>query len=92
MTKNRQFNIYSMLPFLKQKPVAAGIMTIERKPDAPDEGHEEDHGLMSAARDLASAMEVKDYKGMAAAIKAAFEILDSEPHEEGPHTNEEPKE
>lgn len=76
-----------MLPFLKSKPQVAGIMTIERKPDESAES-QEDSGLMSAAKDLLSAIESKDHKAIAMAIKAAFTILDSEPHDEGEHTNE----
>lgn len=71
-----------MLPFLKAKPQAAGIAMIERKPDEPS--HEED-GIMSAARDLLQGIEMKDHKAIAAAMRAAFEILDSEPHVEGEH-------
>lgn len=33
-------------------------------------------------------MKSNDVKGVAEAIKSAFEILDSQPHEEGEHTNE----
>jgi hypothetical protein len=40
---------------------------------------------MSAADDLISAVHMKDSKAVADALKAAFEICDSMPHEEGQH-------
>lgn len=73
-----------MLPFLKnQKEVGASGSSepIKRKPDEP-----EDYDyLESAAEDILSAIASKDAKALAVAIKAAFEICDSEPHEEGEH-------
>lgn len=44
--------------------------------------------LEACADDIIRAINSKDSKMLAEAIKAAFEICDSEPHEEGPHTNE----
>ena len=80
-----------MLPFLKNKNVA-GLIISHRKPDGDiqeqhSEGNE-DSALESAAEDIIQAMTAKDAKSLAAAIRAAFEILDSEPHVEGPHTQE----
>lgn len=76
-----------MLPFMKrtQDAAAAGPVTkIERK---PDEGSEPEYdALESAAEDLRTGIEKKDSKMIAAALRAAFQMLDSEPHEEGPHT------
>ena len=77
-----------MLPFLKPKAQAAGIMTIERKPDSTD-GESHDDGIDACSHDLIESVHSKNIKAVSAAIKAAFELLDSEPHEEGPHTNEE---
>ena len=56
-----------------------------------DEGHEDSHPaeLMAAAEDLISAVNMKDASAVADAIKAAFQVCDMYPHEEGPHTNEE---
>lgn len=82
-----------MLPFLKPRKVAGLIMAV-RKPDGSkmETGMEgdEDQGLMSCGEDLIKAVHAKDASAVVAAIKAAFEILDSEPHVEGPH--EEPSE
>lgn len=75
-----------MLPFLKnnQEASASGkIESVERKPD----GEEEYDVLESAAEDLCRAIKADDYKAVAAAWRAGFQLLDSEPHEEGPHTN-----
>lgn len=84
-----------MLPFLKPR-MQTGLTVSIRKPDGgSEESHtegEEDAGLDSCSEDLIRAMHSKDAKGVTAALKAAFEILDSMPHEEGPHTNEEDSE
>lgn len=74
-----------MLPYLRQKQegsASAPIEAIERK---PDEGAAEYDVLESAAEDLCKAIESKDYKAAASALRAAFELLESEPHEEGSH-------
>lgn len=52
----------------------------------------DDSGLMSASADLIKAIQSDDQKAVAAALRAAFQILDSEPHEEGPHTEEQAEE
>lgn len=72
-----------MLSFLKNKEASASspIESVERK---PDEGAEYDV-LESAAEDLCHAIKAEDYKAVAAALRAAFELCESEPHEEGEH-------
>lgn len=78
------------LPLFKSKDRPLGTMIIEdRKPDSPQEDSAGDEGLQACAQDLMSAIESKNAKGIASALRAAFDILDSMPHEEGPHTNEE---
>lgn len=78
------------LPFLKNKKISSLIVS-QRNPDGThDEQHSEGDeyvGLESAAEDLIRAVHSKDTQGVCAALKAAFEICDSQPHEEGPHTN-----
>jgi len=76
-----------MLPFLKKAP-SAGVIVTTRQPD--EQKDSEDHGLRQCAKELIDAVHTKDEAAVARAIRAAFEILDSEPHEEGPHTNEKP--
>lgn len=71
-----------MLPFLKKKDegaMSAPVDAVERKPD-----HEVDFdSVEAAAQDLLDAIEKKDTAAMAIALRAAFELCDSEPHEEG---------
>jgi hypothetical protein len=76
-----------MLPFLKNQEGSVS-MPVEVKKRDSDDGAEYD-GLHAAAEDLLAAIESKDAKALALAIRAAFEICDSEPHDEGSHTNEE---
>lgn len=72
-----------MLPFLKKE--ASVVVPIETKKREPDSEPEYDT-LESAADDLISAIHSKDTPSVAAALRAAFDLLDSEPHKEGPHT------
>lgn len=78
------------LPFLKPKHVA-GVIISHRKADGGkvEEPSDKDAGLEAAAEDLARAITSKDPKHIALAFRNAFQICDSEPHEEGEHTNEE---
>ena len=80
-----------MIPFLKkQRGGIAGISTEYRKPDETTKeksAADEEPGLKACAADLMRAVSNGDEIGVAKAIRAAFEILDSEPHEEGEHIN-----
>jgi len=70
-----------MLPFLKNKleaSTSAPVESIERK---PDEDKEYDP-LESAVEDFCHAIKADDYAAGAAALRAAFELLESQPHEE----------
>lgn len=74
-----------MLPFLKKNREASASAppdSIRREPD--DEADSYD-SLHSAAEDLLKAVESKNIKGIAEAIRAAFELCESSPHEEGEH-------
>jgi len=76
-----------MLPFLKntkEAGVSGPIESIERKSDNEDEQYDV---MEAAAEDLMNAIHAKDVKAIAEALRAAFELADSEPHMEGPHTN-----
>lgn len=75
----------SPLPFLKDKKPQAGVIVEHRS----ESDSKENHGLAAAAMELLKAIESKDAKGIAMALRCAFELLDSEPHEEGPHLDEE---
>jgi hypothetical protein len=83
-----------MLPFLKNKNANnGGISMVYRKPDEKAEGGEvqDDHALEAAASDLHKAMQAGDIKAIAKAFRAAFEILESQPHDEYEQDNEEEK-
>lgn len=83
------------LPFLKPRP-QTGLMVEVRKPDGgateSDPDNSDDSGLASCSADLIRAIHSKDEAGVSSALKVAFQILDSEPHDEGPHTNEDEQE
>lgn len=73
-----------MIPFLKRKEEASISAPADKIKRDPDDGAEVD-SLEVAAEDLCNAVHAKDYKAAASALRAAFELLDSEPHEEGEH-------
>ena len=71
-----------MLGFLKHKQeagVSEPVETIKRDHD------DEFDMLHAAAEDLMHAVHSKDVQAIAQALRAAFEICDSQPHEEGEH-------
>lgn len=73
-----------MLPFLKRRDEASASSPVESIKREHDEDHEYD-ALESAVEDLFSAFKANDVKAGCEALRAAFEICDLEPHEEGPH-------
>lgn len=80
-----------MLPFLKPQRKQDGIATQVRASDydkKAEGGDVGDEGLEAAMKDFCDAEERKDYKAMAAAFKAAFEMLELQPHEEVEHEAE----
>jgi hypothetical protein len=87
-----------VLPFLKRKQAASsGVIIKTREPDKTSEESTEQSidssAIESCARDLISAVHAQDAKGVAEAIKTAFDILESMPHEEmsegpSPHSYE----
>lgn len=74
-----------MLPFLKPKP-QTGVIVKNREPDEKEgEERKDNEALEACAQDLITAIHAHDVKAAAEALKAAFEVADSEPHVEGPH-------
>lgn len=73
-----------MLPMLKDKKEASIALPSDSIQREPDEEQEYDF-MESAAEDLCHAITSKDYKAIAEALRAAFDIMESQPHEEGPH-------
>lgn len=69
-----------MLPFLAKLKTVADSGTITRKPDEDKE--QEDHGLKTCAQQLIDAIHNKDANMAAQALKDAFDVLESQPHEE----------
>lgn len=62
----------------KEASVSAPVESVERKPD-----HEPEYdSLHSAASDLKQALDEGNTAAIAAALRAAFEICESEPHGE----------
>ena len=79
-----------MLPFLqknKEASVSAMPQTIQR--DHDENSEQEFDALETAAEDLINAIHAKDVKGVTQALRAAFDLQESEPHDEGPHEGEE---
>ena len=73
--------IATLLNKSKEASASAPVDVKVRKPD-----DESDYDAMdSAAEDLISAIHSKNVKGVKEAIKAAFELCELYPHEEGPH-------
>ena len=71
-----------MLPFLKKSKEASVVVPS----DPVKRDHDEDYGgLHACADDLKEALKADNTPAIAAALRAAFQICDSEPHEEGPH-------
>ena len=72
------------LPFLKKKNQDSGIAIKYRAPDEkPQEEPEEDtDGLEACAMDIIRAIHEDNPKALAGAFRAAFEILESTPHDE----------
>ncbi len=74
-----------MLPFMKPKSIGAVIIHKMDKDGSQEPMHEEgeqDPGLVMAMEDFKKAFDGKDITAMCEAFKAAFEILESAPHEE----------
>ncbi len=77
-----------MLPiFDNKKKIQSGISIKTRTPDEKPEENQDDSSaaIEACAQDLISAVQSNNVKAAAEAIKSAFEILESQPHSEGPH-------
>lgn len=78
-----------MLPFLQRKSDSASSSEpVDHQLREPDDG---EVGIHSAAEDLCNAVHSRDIKAVAAALRAAFELMDEQPHVEGPHLPEDDK-
>lgn len=77
-----------MLPFIKKDRKSAGISMTYRKPDEGKAPEAADEGLEMVAEDMMKAHAAGDKKALAAALRSAFMILESQPHEEAEHSEE----
>ncbi len=69
------------LPFLlKHKRQDAGVITEHRPSDHEPESSEE--GIDACSKDILEAVSTNDVKRLSKALKAAFDIFESSPHEE----------
>ena len=77
-----------MLPFLKKSKeasVSAPVEHITRESDHKEMEGGDDEMLKVVAEELLDAIHSRKVGNLIEALRAAFQILDSEPHEEGPH-------
>jgi hypothetical protein len=84
------------LPFFK-KDRKVGLIVENRQPDGSameKEPEGDDSALESCAEDLLRALNMKDIQAIASALRSAFLVLESEPHEEAgePAEGEAPEE
>jgi len=78
-----------MLPFLKPKDRSvAGLLVKTRTPDEKPEDQQDDPSaaIHECSQALIKAVHAQDVKAVSAALKDAFDILDSQPHVEAEHT------
>ena len=75
-----------MLPYLGKDKEASVSVAPDHVKRTPDDGDESEYdALTSACADLFDAIRKNDLQLGATALRAAFDLCDSEPHEEGPH-------
>jgi hypothetical protein len=77
-----------LLPWLKNKQGMSSGISIKQRDSGQqlnEKPEDKDASIHACAKDLIDAVHSQDTKAAAEAIRSAFEILDSEPHEEGPH-------
>lgn len=65
-----------------KKKMIGAILGPEKQDEPESEGMDALHAL---SEELIDAIHAKDAPGVASALQAAFEEMDSEPHVEGPH-------
>lgn len=68
-----------MLPFLKDKNEGGMSGPVESKQRTPDEGKEEDYGMLDAiVDDLLDAVHKKDKKLLKSSLEALIEVIQAE--------------
>jgi hypothetical protein len=80
-----------VLPFTKNQndqSKSFGTIVKKRAPASPGKLLDmAEMAVLDCSMDILRAIHEKDPKALASALKDVFEILDSQPHEEGPHIN-----
>lgn len=71
------------LPWLRKKQMTGTSVVKRSEGGSMDEMSSDEEGLRSAASDLLSAIKGDDVAAVASALRAAIEICDAYPHEEG---------
>jgi hypothetical protein len=56
--------------------------------DAQQPKSSDDDGAEACAKDALDAIKNNDMRALASALRSMFQIFDSQPHEEGPHTED----
>jgi len=78
-----------VLPFLKRKNEGgiAGTIIKNRTPDKDSDSKDLDdnYNLEDCAEEIIKAVHSADKTALASALKEAFQKMEKEPHEEGPH-------
>lgn len=74
-----------MLPFLPGRKKEASVVVEVESSQPSSEPKEINPILLHAADQIVSAIKAGDSQKLAEALKLAFLVCDSEPHEEGPH-------
>ena len=74
--------------FDPKKMGVAIALKLKPKDDAGAEEESEVGSLEACAQDLIVGIKQDDPKAVESALRAAFEVLESEPHEEGPPVDE----
>ena len=79
----------------KGKGIAAMILKMHpahKGEEESEEGEGDEEGLLAASEELINAVKEGNKEAVASALKNAFYICDSMPHEEGEHEGEEEEE
>jgi hypothetical protein len=78
-----------LFPFLKNKEArSSGVVIAARNPQVAESKEESSVSKEACAALIIHAIESKDPKVLMEALQHLFEIMESQPHAEGPHTYE----
>jgi len=77
-----------LLPFSKKDQSISGVLSQKRHPDPKAEQNQDDSsaGIEACAQEIIDAVEAKDAKRVAEALKDAFELLDNDDEASEPHS------